>query len=156
MYFAPRVDMVLFRWIFTVVIVAGTVLVLPSYSERSPPIVALTQCVSTLSRRIFTSSFKCVIFLFFGIWHGWTKNIVLVPVFILAPTPWASRPRSLARAFFHMTLLGPFIRFLYSRDSPVKPITVLMRLSTRWLSSSMRFEMAGLGWFVATWMGVGG
>ena len=61
-----------------------------------------------------------------GISERGMKNTVFVPVGILVPTHWESRPRSFARLVFQMSLSGPCVRWEYSRDWPVSvSITVL-------------------------------
>ena len=43
------------------------------------------------------------------------KNMVLLPDGIRVPTPWARRPRSLAKAVIHVLDSGPVERSRYSR-----------------------------------------
>ena len=45
--------------------------------------------------------------------------IVLVPVGIRSPTPFANRPNSLANDVCQIVLVGPLTRSLYSKEKPV-------------------------------------
>ena len=45
--------------------------------------------------------------------------MVFVSDCILVPTPCASRPISFANEFYHMALVGPLTRCIYSIDAPV-------------------------------------
>ena len=47
------------------------------------------------------------------------KRIVLVPFFILLPTPLASLPNSFTNDVTHMVRFGPVIRYLNSSEAPL-------------------------------------
>ena len=59
------------------------------------------------------------------------KKIVLVPFSILAPTPCAKRPMSVARAFTQSAASGPEERWRYSSESPVAASSTAFASSCR-------------------------
>ena len=72
------------------------------------------------------------------------KNIVLVPFFILVPTPCANLPKSFANALFQIYLFGPFRRWRYFSMQPVigsntELISGLMRCS--WCTGEWLLEV---------------
>ena len=119
MHRACLVDMALFVCTLTVMSVAGTVDLLLSHSNLSPPIVTLTLFGSALSGLIAGTNLQYALLSLEGILFGCTKKMVFVPFFIRVPTPCANLPRSLASAFVQIILSGSLIRWRYSRMSPV-------------------------------------
>ena len=47
------------------------------------------------------------------------KKMVLFPFGMQVPTPWAKRPKSLAKARIQTSRFGPLMSLWYSWDSPV-------------------------------------
>ena len=84
-----------------------------------PPKLSRVRFVSAFCGHISATIFSCVTVLPAGNFSFGINNIMLVPDGILVPTPCASRPVSFANNFSQMDFVGPLIRFLYSRDTPV-------------------------------------
>ena len=119
MKWASGVDMVLLSRHFVVVKLAQWVMVAPGKSRRSPP---------TVTRTLFTLALvglmEAIIWLYvtlrpWGVADFSIKKTVLVTVGMRVPTPWARRPKLLARALIQVSLFGPRMKCRYLSAWPL-------------------------------------
>ena len=111
----PGVDMVLLSRNFVVVKLSQRVEVAPGKSRRSPPTVTRTWFTSALVGRMVATIRVYVTLRPWGMEDFATKKTVLVPMGMRVLTPWARRPKLLARALNQVSPLGPRMRCQYSR-----------------------------------------
>ena len=65
--------------------------------------------------------------------HFSMKKMVLVPVGMRVLTPWARRPKSLARALIQVSSLGPQMRCRYSSAWPLVGLMTTLACSSRYI-----------------------
>ena len=140
MNFAFLIEMVLFNRSFTVVMSAVGVLMLPSYYNLSPPTRSRTLSGSNLDGLCVHTIVIYVTFLFSGTFDRGIKKTVLFP--LVLPKPCANLPSSLHMPASHFSLYSScWMRFLYSKDSPV--LLSITELTIHWAYSSIGMAVAG-------------
>ena len=106
--------MVLLGRHFVVVRLAQWVMVAPGKLRRSPPTVMWTRFTLALVGLMEATIWAYVTLQPWGMADFATNKTVLVPVGMRVPTPWARRPKLLARALTQVSPLGPRMRCRYS------------------------------------------
>ena len=106
--------MVLLSRHFVVVRLEQWVVVAPRKSRRSPPTVTQTWFTLALVGEMVATIWAYVTLRPWEMEYFATKKTVLVPVGMRVTTPWARRPKSLARALNQVLVLGPRMRCQYS------------------------------------------
>ena len=129
----PGVDMVLLIRHFFVVKLAQWVVVAPGKSRRSPPTVTRTGFTLALVGLVEATIQAYVTLRPWGIADFAIKKPVLVPVGMPVPTPWARRPKLLARALIQVSPLGPWMRCQYSSAWPLVGSMTTLACSSLWI-----------------------